>query len=112
MPPLSATIITRNEARGVARAIRSLACADEVVVVDAESTDGTRAVAESLGARVLVHPWAGFAAQKNFAVQQAQHDWILSLDADEELNADAQAAVARWKTSEPGVAGYQFARRA
>jgi len=112
MPPISATIITHNEARNIARAIRSLAAADEVVVVDAESTDDTRTIAADLGARVVIHPWAGFTAQKNFANGQARHDWILSLDADEELNADAQAAVARWRTREPEAAGYRWARRA
>ncbi len=112
MPALSATIITRNEARNIARAIRSLSCADEVVVVDANSTDETREIAASLGARVLQHPWEGFAAQKNFASAQARHDWILSLDADEDLDADAQAAVRQWKASAPAAHGYRFARRA
>jgi len=112
MPPISATVITYNEARNMARALRSLACADEVVVVDSGSTDATREIAVGLGARVVIHSWEGFAAQKNFAARQARHDWILSLDADEELDAEAQAAVLRWKTSEPAVAGYGFARRA
>jgi glycosyltransferase involved in cell wall biosynthesis len=112
MPPLSATIIAHNEAQNIARAIRSLSLADEVLVVDAGSTDDTPRLAASLGARVVVHPWAGFAAQKNFACQQARYDWILSLDADEELSADAQAALARWKVAEPGATGYRFARRA
>jgi glycosyltransferase involved in cell wall biosynthesis len=112
MALISATIITHNEARNIERAIRSLSCADEVVIVDAESTDGTRAVAQNLGARVLVHPWAGFAAQKNLASDQARYDWILSLDADEELNADAQQAISDWKSSTPTAAGYRFARRA
>lgn len=115
MPPISATLITLNEARNIARAIRSLSGADEIVVVDAGSTDETREVAASLGARVVVHPWPGFAAQKNFASEQARHEWILSLDADEELDADAQAAIARWKKSFPEeapAAGFQFARRA
>jgi glycosyltransferase involved in cell wall biosynthesis len=112
MPPISATIITRNEASQVARAIRSLACADEVVVVDAESSDETREVAAGLGARVFVHPWEGFAAQKNYASRMARHDWILSLDADEELDEAAQQAVRRWKDSEPRAAGYRFIRRA
>jgi glycosyltransferase involved in cell wall biosynthesis len=112
MPALSATIITHNESGNVARAIRSLSCADEIVVIDAESTDGTRDIAAALGARVIGHAWEGFAAQKNFASSQAQHDWILNLDADEELNPTAQAAVINWKRSEPSAAGYQFARRA
>jgi len=112
MPQISATIVTRNEAKNIERAIRSLGAADEIVVVDAHSTDGTRELASKLGARVIAHPWEGFAAQKNFASDQAQHDWILSLDADEELNADAQNAIGEWKRSTPAAAGYRFARRA
>jgi glycosyltransferase involved in cell wall biosynthesis len=112
MPQISATVITHNEAKNIERAIRSLRAADEIVVVDANSTDGTRELASDLGARVIIHPWAGFAAQKNFASDQARHDWILSLDADEELNADACHAIGEWKSSAPDAAGYRFARRA
>ena len=110
MPSLSATIITHNEARNIARAIRSLACADEVIVVDGGSTDETVSIAKSLGARVVGHSFEGFAAQKNFAAAQARHVWIISLDADEELDAAAQEAVRQWKASTPRVAGYRFAR--
>lgn len=110
MPSISATIITHNEARNIARAIRSLACADELIVVDSGSTDDTARIAQSLGARVIAHPFAGFAAQKHFAGEQARHDWILSLDADEELDARAQQAVIDWKASAPQAAGYRWAR--
>jgi glycosyltransferase involved in cell wall biosynthesis len=112
MPPISATLITRNEARNIARAIRSLGSADEIIVVDSGSTDNTREIASGLGARVIENAWPGFAAQKQFAVQQARHDWILSLDADEEFDAAAQTAITRWKGAEPAAAGYRFARRA
>ena len=112
MPPISATLIAHNEATSIARAIQSLSVADEIIVVDACSTDETRKIAAELGARVVVHPWKGFAVQKNFAAEQARHDWILSLDADEELNVEAQEAIRRWKTSEPAAVGYRFARRA
>jgi glycosyltransferase involved in cell wall biosynthesis len=112
MPLVSATIITQNEAPNIARCIRSLRCADEVVVVDAGSTDDTPVIAEGLGARVVAHPWTGFASQKNCAVRCARHDWILSLDADEELDRVAISAVLGWKASEPVAAGYRFARRA
>ncbi len=112
MPQISATVITHNEAKNIERAIHSLRAADEIVVVDANSTDGTRELASELGARVIVHPWAGFAAQKNFASDQARHDWVLSLDADEELNADARHSIGEWKSSAPAAAGYRFARRA
>jgi len=112
MPKISATIITLNEAKSITRVIRSLSSADEIVVVDAGSSDGTQQLAESLGARVIAHSWQGFAAQKNFASREAKYDWILSLDADEELNADVQAAIREWKTTAPAASGYRFARRA
>jgi glycosyltransferase involved in cell wall biosynthesis len=112
MPALSATIITRNESSNIERAIRSLSCADEIVVIDSESADGTGEIAAGLGARVINHRFEGFAAQKNFSSEQAQYDWILSLDADEELDPRAQAAVLDWKRSKPSAAGFQFARRA
>src|SRR6516165_6355599 len=112
MPSISATVVARNEEAKIARAIRSLACADEVVVVDGESTDSTREIAARLGARVIVHSFEGFAAQKNLASSQARHEWILSLDADEELDDEAQAAIVRWKSSQPSAAGFRFARRA
>ena len=112
MPRISATIITRNEAEHIARAIQSLDCADEVLIVDSGSTDSTVQIAAELGARVVFHPWEGFASQKNFACAQAAFDWILSLDADEELNEDARLAVAEWKNSVPQATAYRFARRA
>jgi glycosyltransferase involved in cell wall biosynthesis len=112
MLAISATIITYNEAPNIGRAIRSLPFADEILVVDSGSSDETAQIAATLGARVIVHRWEGFAAQKNFASNQAQHDWILSLDADEELDAEAQAAIARWKASQPSAVAYRFARRA
>jgi glycosyltransferase involved in cell wall biosynthesis len=112
VPFVSATIITRNEARNIERAIRSLACADEIIVVDSESTDNTASIARSLGATVITHAFEGFAAQKNFATAQARHDWILSLDADEELNPAAQQGIEQWKASTPAANGYRFTRRA
>ncbi len=112
MPALSATIITLNEEGRLARTLRSLQCADEIVVVDSGSKDMTCRIALDHGARVVDHAWEGYAAQKNFAASRAQHDWILSLDADEELTPELQRSISEWKNSEPQAVGYRFARHA
>jgi glycosyltransferase involved in cell wall biosynthesis len=83
---ISAVIIVGNEEEKIGDAIRSVVWADEVVVVDSESTDTTREIAEGLGARVIVKPWTGFSAQKQFAVDEAKYDWILGVDADERVS--------------------------
>lgn len=83
---ISACIITFNEEKNIAEAIKSIDWADEILVVDSESTDATRQIAESSGAKVLIKKWLGFSAQKQFAADKAAHDWILSLDADERIS--------------------------
>jgi glycosyltransferase involved in cell wall biosynthesis len=109
---ISATIITLNEERNIARAIDSLSCADEVLVVDSGSTDQTREIAIRHGARVLEEPWRGYAAQKNFAAGCAAHDWILSLDADEQVTSDLAAEILALKKTGPAADGYSFPRLA
>lgn len=84
---LSLVIITFNESARLADCILSAAdIADEILVVDSFSTDDTCEIAASLGARVITHPFEGHIQQKNFAMESASHDWILSLDADERLD--------------------------
>jgi glycosyltransferase involved in cell wall biosynthesis len=85
VPKLSVTIITKNEAADIGDALASVAWADEIVVVDSESTDETAAVARRHNARVVVRAWPGYVDQKNHAASLASHDWILSLDADERV---------------------------
>ena len=75
--------MTKNEADKIARAISSVAWADEVLIIDSGSADATRELAESLGARVVEQPWLGFSAQRNRGAALARHDWIFYLDADE-----------------------------
>ena len=111
-PRLSATVITYNEADRIGACLASLAFCDEILVVDSGSTDATRELAEAAGARVLVRPFDGFRSQKQFAVEQARHDWILSLDADEVLDDRLAEAIQAERTRGfPGAAGYRFARR-
>lgn len=109
---ISATIITLNEERNLARAIESLRCCDEIVVVDSGSADRTTEIAEKLGARVVECPWRGYAAQKNFASEQAAHDWILSIDADESLSEALEAEIWHIKKSGPEFDAYTMPRLA
>jgi glycosyltransferase involved in cell wall biosynthesis len=107
---ISATIITLNEERNIARAIESIRCADEIVVVDSGSTDRTCQIAERLGVRVVHEPWRGYAAQKNLASRHATYDWILSLDADEAITEELEAEILALRQTEPEVAGYSMPR--
>jgi len=99
MPAISATIITFNEADRIAEAIGSLSCCDEIIVVDSGSIDQTREIALARGARVIECPWKGYSRQKNFAAEQAQSDWILSIDADERLSMELADEIVYWKKS-------------
>jgi glycosyltransferase involved in cell wall biosynthesis len=109
---ISATIITLNEERNIARAIESLRCCDEIVVVDSGSSDRTLELASRLGARVVETPWHGYAKQKNFAAEQARHDWILSLDADEALSEALEGEIWAIKKNGPRYDGYTMPRLA
>jgi glycosyltransferase involved in cell wall biosynthesis len=92
-PRLSVAVITLNEAHRLRRCLESTAWADELVVVDAESSDKTVQVAREFTDRVIVRPWAGFAAQKNFALEHCAGEWVLSLDADEEAAPELRAEI-------------------
>ncbi len=109
---LSATIITLNEERNIARAIESLRCCDEIVVVDSGSTDRTVEIAEKLGARVVEASWLGYAGQKNTASERAANDWILSIDADESLSEALEAEIWRIKKEGPRHDAYTMPRLA
>lgn len=90
---ITATIITLNEERNIARAAESLRCCDEILIVDSGSSDRTLELARGLGARVIETTWRGYAQQKNFAAAEASHDWILSLDADEALSESLEGEI-------------------
>ena len=117
--PVTATIITFNEAANIEAALASLSWADEIIVVDSESTDNTTEIARTFTDKVIVRPWPGYVAQKNFAAEQASHDWIFSLDADErvtpELAAEVKAALDHdrrdvGESNRPRAAGYRVPR--
>ena len=80
--PVTLLVMTRDEAHQVGRCLDSVPFADEKIVLDSGSTDGTREVAERHGARVVEQPWLGFGPQRNLASGLARNDWILFLDAD------------------------------
>lgn len=107
---LSVVVITLNEEANIERCLGSVAWADEKIVVDCGSNDRTVQTARALGARVIQREWSGYADQKNHAIDQAEHDWVLSLDADERL-ADAAAAEIRRVLAAPRADGYRIARR-
>lgn len=90
---LSACIITFNEADRIEACLRSVSFCDEIIVVDAHSSDGTRELAAALGARIIERDWPGYRSQKQFAVDAARHDWVLCLDADERVSAPLRAEI-------------------
>lgn len=107
---VTATVITLNEAAHIEACLASLVWADEVIVVDSGSTDGTPDLARKAGARVIEREWPGYSAQKDFAAEQAAHDWILSVDADERVTP-ALAAEIRQTVTHPGdTAGFRIPR--
>jgi len=109
--PLSACIIAFNEADRIGDCIASLAFCDEVVVVDSHSTDATVDIARRMGAKVLQRPFDGFRSQKQFAIEQSAHDWVLCLDADERVGDTLRTAIeAERARGFEGAAGYRFAR--
>ena len=108
--PLSVVLITHNTAAQLADGLASVAFADEVLVVDSGSSDGTAELAARYGARVVQKEWMGFGRQKQFAVEQAAHDWVLCLDADERVSPELAASLVR-ALQAPASPVYRMARR-
>jgi glycosyltransferase involved in cell wall biosynthesis len=109
-PRLSVVLITKNEARHVGACLASVAFADEWIVVDSGSRDGTAAIAEAAGARVIsTEDWPGFGPQKNRALAAASGDWVLSIDADERVTPELAQQI-RDAVAAPRADGYTLAR--
>ena len=110
-PRISACIIAFNEADRIGDCLASLAFCDEIVVVDSGSSDATATIAAAAGARVLQRAFDGFRSQKDFCVNQASHDWVLCLDADERVDPVLRDSIlAAQAEGFSGMAGYRFAR--
>src|ERR1700761_3210044 len=107
---VSVVIITLNEEANLPRTLASVAWADEIVIVDSGSTDGTRAVTESHGARFVTEEWRGFAAQKNFAISLCTAEWVLSLDADEVVSPELAASIQKPIAAPPSHTAYSLRR--
>ena len=107
---VSVALITRNEAANLPRTLASVSWAQEIVVVDSGSTDATLEIARGAGARVFEEPWTGFGAQKNSAIDKTRGDWILSLDADEEVSPELAREIQALLAGEPGFSAYRIPR--
>jgi glycosyltransferase involved in cell wall biosynthesis len=108
---LSVTVITRDEEARIEGCLESVAWADEIVVVDAESTDRTVEIARRFTPRVVVRPWPGFAVQKAFALGLATQPWVLSLDADEQVTPELRAEISSVLERDGPLDGYHVPRR-
>lgn len=109
---IAATLITLNEEANLPRALASLGVCDEIVVVDSGSTDGTVEIAQDHGARVIRNDWPGYAAQKNLAADSATCEWVLALDADEELSPRLQQEITALRRNGPRHDAYSCPRLA
>ena len=110
--PLSLIVITRDAALELADCLASVPFAAEAIVVDSGSRDDTVAVAQRCGARVIEHGWEGFGPQKNFAVGEAKHDWVLCIDADERVTPELATSIgALFAAGTPQAGAYAVARR-
>jgi glycosyltransferase involved in cell wall biosynthesis len=113
--PISATVICKNEEACIGKCLSSLRGASEIVVVDSGSTDSTLAIVEELARgglpiRLIRQPWLGYAAQKQFALDQASEPWVLSIDADEWLDDDLRADLPRLVAAGDSIAGWKLRR--
>src|ERR1700761_5658586 len=108
---LSVAIITQNDEANRQRTLQSVRWADEIVVIDSGSTDRTVEIAQSCGVPIFHEAWHGFGRQKNLAIERCSGDWVLSLDADEEVSAELGQNIQQLLGGEPAVDACFLPRR-
>lgn len=110
--PISAFVITFNEEANLSRCLKSLSFCDEIVVIDSHSSDRTQEIAREHGAKVIERDWPGYVAQKAFGLSQVSYDWVLNLDADEEVSPQLRASIEQVIEVEvpADLAGYEVNR--
>ena len=108
--PISVLVTTYNEAHNIGDCLAGVAWAEEILVVDSGSTDGTREIAIRQGARVVEHPYESAARQKNWAIPQLRHSWVLILDADERVTPPLAAEIREQIAADGGADGYSIRR--
>ena len=109
--PFSVAIITKDEAENLPACLESVVFAEQIVVVDSGSTDGTVKIAEDFGCDVYQESWRGFGPQKQAAIDRCRMPWVLVLDADERIPADTSVVIGKIADGEGKAAGYSFPRR-
>ncbi len=108
---LSLAIVALNEEANLERVLKSMRWADEIVLVDSGSTDRTCDIAREYGARVILEPWRGYTSQKNYALDLCTKDWVLSLDADEEVSPELAEEIRGILADPKALAGYSMPRK-
>jgi len=108
---ISVIIITKNEEKNIERCLKSVQWANEIIVIDADSTDQTVKIAKSLKAKVIVKQWEGFAKQKEFAMNLAGNEWIFSIDADEEVTGELKEEILQTIKLPHALNGYEVPRK-
>lgn len=109
MPTLSVIVVAKNESRNIVECVKSCSFADEVLVLDSGSTDGTPDLARQAGAKVIETDWPGYGPQQQRGIQAARCDWVLSIDADERISPELQAEIIR-TLEKPAADGYRLPR--
>jgi glycosyltransferase involved in cell wall biosynthesis len=110
-PFISAIIITKNEGKNIERCLKSISWVDEIIVVDSQSTDKTAEIARKFTPQVFIHPWPGYSQQKNFALEKAKGEWVLSVDSDEVIEEKLKAEILAVLSSSPAYGGFYIPRK-